>query len=89
MRITRKTNITVTTEQKFIVQKQTAKEIVCCEQCRAEMISAHVSAEFFGISSREIYRLIEAGKIHFVETDRNEIYICPVSVEQTAGTRTK
>lgn len=79
MRITRKKNITVMTERKFIVQKQTANKIVRCEQCRAEMIPAQISADFFGFSSRVIYRLIEADKIHFLETESNEIYICPVS----------
>ena len=46
------------------------------------MISAQLSADSCAVSSREIYRLIESGKIHFAETETNEIYVCPLSVNQ-------
>lgn len=81
MRITRKTNVFIKTERKFVV-RQTENEPICCEQCAEPMIPAQISADIFGISSRTIYRLVESEKIHFVETEANEIYVCPVSVER-------
>jgi hypothetical protein len=33
-------------------------------------------------SLREIFRLIEAGKIHFVEDEAGFLFICPLSIEQ-------
>ena len=80
MKITRKVNISVFTERKITaLSLSAANEIVHCPDCAAEMIPAQISAEYFGCSSRDIYRLIEADKIHFIETEKNEIYICPAS----------
>lgn len=83
MKITRKVNISVITEKKILVPPPTVdNETIYCPQCAAEMIPAQISVEFFDFSSRVIYRLIEADKIHFLETGRNKIYICPVSVAE-------
>lgn len=81
MKITRKTNVFVTTERKFIVRRLLTEEFKYCAQCGEQMISAQATADFFGISSRHIYRLIEAEKIHFAENAVNEMYVCPVSVK--------
>jgi hypothetical protein len=80
MRITRKTNVLVKTVRKYIVQQQSSEELIGCGHCDEQMMSAQATADFFQISSREIYRFIESEKIHFVETNANEIYVCPVSV---------
>jgi hypothetical protein len=47
-----------------------------CPECKTlvEMAAAPVAAVFEGITEREIYRLVETGKIHFIETDR--VLIC-------------
>ncbi len=47
-----------------------------CPFCEAlvEMVSPYLIAFISGISEREIFRLIEAKKIHFIETDR--VLIC-------------
>jgi hypothetical protein len=83
MKITRKTNISFVTERKIIASASpAADETIYCPHCAAEMIPAQISAEYFGFSSRVIYRLIEAGKIHFLETESNKIYICPVSTAE-------
>lgn len=79
-------NISVITEKKVIISTPSdADNSVFCGQCASEMIPAQMSADFFGFSSRVIYRLIEADKIHFIETERNEIYICPTSVTKVLG----
>jgi len=83
MKITRKTNISFFTERKIIASSPpAANEVIYCRDCAAEMIPAQISADFFGFSSRVIYRLIEADKIHFLETEGNEIYICLVSTAE-------
>jgi len=82
MRITRKTNITVEIERKFIVRGDSTLEILHCGQCGEKMISVFMSVDLFGFSSRIIYRLIESGTIHFLETEIKEIYICPLSVKK-------
>ena len=82
MRITRKTNILIKTERRFVVKSPTTDEPIICEQCCEPMISAQLSADFFGFSNRVIYRLIETEDIHFVESENNVVYVCPVSIKQ-------
>jgi hypothetical protein len=82
MKITRKTNVFVKTVRKFIVHRQETDETVFCDRCNEEMISAQEAANFFGVSSRRIYRSIESEKIHFAETAHNEIYVCLISIKQ-------
>lgn len=80
MKITRRTNISVTTERRLVVRQP--ETVIGCPSCVAPMIPAHIFAEFFGISSRTIYRLIESDAIHYTETETNEIYVCQISVER-------
>ncbi len=72
--------MTVKTVRQFVERQSPETENIICERCAGRMISAQMSADFFGFSCRIIFRLIETGAIHFVETARNEIYVCPLSV---------
>lgn len=83
MKITRKTNVFVKTVRKFIVHRQATGESVFCSECSEEMVSAQEAAVFFGVSSRAIYRLIEQSKIHFDETEFNQIYVCLATTRET------
>jgi len=51
-----------------------------CLQCGVlvEMASPQTIADFSPVSEREIFRLVEAGKIHFIEAGR--ILICLDSI---------
>ena len=82
MKITRKTNILIETQRQFVVRRESADEPMRCEPCDQPMFSVQTAADFFAVSSRTIYRLIESESIHFVETERNEIYVCPISIKQ-------
>jgi len=46
------------------------------------MIPAQISADYFGVSSRIIYRFIEQQRIHFVENKISEIHICIASAKE-------
>jgi hypothetical protein len=49
-----------------------------CVACSAEvqMLTPEVAARTASVSTRTIYRWIEAGRIHFIETEANELFIC-------------
>lgn len=83
MRITRKTRISYVAEKETSItpQKENTNSGLC-HLCEAEMIPAQIAGEYFNVSSRTIYRLIEADKIHFFEAEDHKIYICPVSFEK-------
>ena len=54
-----------------------------CPQCKSsvEMATPPIAAIIAKSGEREIYRLIETGNIHFVETDR--VFICLKSLNET------
>ncbi len=82
MEIIKKTNIVVKTARRFVVRRAETDEPIQCGQCAGQMIRAQAAADFFGVSSRTIYRLIEQTIIHFTETEVNEIYVCPTSIQE-------
>lgn len=49
-----------------------------CEICgeSSNMVTPLVAARFSCLSTREIYRLIESGKTHFVELSDRQLFVC-------------
>lgn len=82
MKITRKINILVSARRKFVIRQPLSDEQKICEQCGGLIMTAQAATDFFGVSSRTIYRLIEQTIIHFTETEVNEIYVCPNSIRE-------
>lgn len=81
----RKTEITFETEETVVIRKAPQTFTVFCRECRAtvEMVSPQAVAAFSQISEREIFRLIEAGKIHFVEAE--SVFVCRNSLTERAA----
>lgn len=77
MEIIRKTNVLIKTARKFVVHRSESGEQIRCEQCDELMLPAQTSADFFGISVRAVYRLVEAGKLRFIETSAKNVFVCP------------
>jgi len=77
MEIIRKTNILIKTERKFVIRQSSAEEEIWCETCDGQMITAQNAAVLHGISTREIYGLVEKGTLHFVESGAKILYVCP------------
>lgn len=76
--IRRKTSIVVKTQRKFVIrQSPPEEEVFACEQCGEQMLMPQTAAVLYDISTREVYRFVEEGKIHFVETDSKAIFVCP------------
>lgn len=77
----RKAEITFEIEETTIVRQATKLVSAFCMQCQTpvKMLTPEIAAAFSGFSEREIFRLMEAGKIHFVEAERP--YICRNSLE--------
>ena len=58
-----------------------------CPECNAEvwMASVEHAAVLSGVSARTVYRRVEAGKIHFIETPAGALRVCLHSL--LGGTR--
>ena len=49
------------------------------------MVAANEAAMIARLSTREIYRLVEAGRLHFSEDQNGLLFVCFASLRQLAG----
>ncbi len=81
MEIKRTTEIFIAAKRRFVVRQASADEQIFCPECSSPMIAAEQFAGLISISRRKIYRTIEAGATHFVETETGAVMICPPSLK--------
>jgi hypothetical protein len=80
-----RTEITVETHRVFVVRRPTGVQTAWCSACNelVEMITPDEGAKLAGISSRTIYRSVEAESIHFTETHDGSLLICLDSLHRS------
>ena len=78
MKQTRRTKITIEKERRLVIAQGRRQARGRCEACRAEvrMIGTEEAALVAGRTEREVFRLIESGRLHFTETARGALLIC-------------
>ena len=64
--------------QVFIINRPGLSEQRSCPTCTESsgMITPDEAAALRGVSTRVIYRWLEDGAVHFIETDKGELFIC-------------
>lgn len=74
-------------KQVAVLVNSTATINFSCEFCgvSGKMVSPLLAAKLLRISTREIYRKIELGKIHFIETEDFQLFICLNSIVQRSN----
>lgn len=74
--------LTVETSETLFVRL--AHRGVSCAVCGrdAQMLSPDAAAAITGLSLRAICRLVEANAVHFIETDRGQLFVCRESLLQ-------
>ncbi len=83
-RRTEKIIITVETFQRTTVRSRRKLKIARCEQCAAEtvMLAPNEAAAFLQITARDLFRRVESGEIHFLETEAGALLVCRQSLEK-------
>ena len=77
MRINRKREITVETAEVLIIKTRANR--VRCRECEGAMMTVQAAVAATGATSREIHRRIEAGAVHFAESE-DLLLVCPNSL---------
>lgn len=82
MRQKRRAEITVETEQVVIIRPTEAGASRWCSDCEATvlMVTSDNAALLLGSSLRAICRQVEAGQLHFRETETGRLFICLNSI---------
>jgi hypothetical protein len=80
----RRTEITIETERVLIISKRNTSALAWCSGCgiQGRMITPEAAAKLADVSSRAIYRLIEADELHFVELSDKRLWICENSLNR-------
>ena len=83
MRKTRKTEINLEIEEAVAIRTNSVV-IAHCTVCGrpVRMVAANEAAMIARISSREIYRAVEAGGLHFTEDHNGLLFVCSSSLRQ-------
>ena len=77
MTTTRRMRITIETERLLVISRGKSLYSLC-SACGDEvrMVTIDQAAALARISSRELYREVEAGMLHFIETTEGSVLIC-------------
>jgi hypothetical protein len=77
-----RTRVLIETSQVSVIRKADGPRAVQCKDCTALMVAPDEASVLCSISLRSIFRLIEAGRVHFTETPQEEILVCLDSLNQ-------
>ena len=77
-RMKRRTEITIETERVLVISRRNTSALAWCSGCglKGQMITPEAAAKTVSLSTRAIYRLIEAEELHFLETSDQRLWIC-------------
>jgi hypothetical protein len=81
----RRTEITIETDRVFVVSRRRISVLTWCVACgeRVTMITPDEAAITARVSSRAIYRCMEAERVHFTETADGLLLVCTNSLSST------
>ncbi|HTS36724.1 MAG TPA: hypothetical protein VMH04_13700 [Candidatus Solibacter sp.] len=82
MKIRRVTAISIQTDEAILVRRDRNSAPVMCKQCSAAMVSPEDAAGQIQRSVRDIYRMLEAGQLHFHETSAGAVLVCLESLRK-------
>ena len=72
----RRIEITVETDQRFIIRGPGGTFPLWCKECAGQVITPEEAMAATGLSSRTIHRLVETGAVHFTETPEGLLTMC-------------
>jgi len=83
----RRTDTKVEVEQTLILRQPRSPQLNWCGRCRAQvrMLRPEEAALISGHRPRMIYRLVEAGQVHFDETADGTLLVCLNSIQRDAA----
>ena len=78
MRVKRIKTVTMQTRQVTTVRWQRQPLVLQCERCAGEtsMVTPGEAAVLAHTTARHIFRRVEAGELHFLETAEGELLVC-------------
>ena len=87
MKIRRRTETVVETHEVWVVRRSGEGPSAFCTACApgAGMLRADEAARLKGVSTRTVFRWVEAGRVHFEETSEGDLFVCLASLPALVG----
>ena len=84
----KRTEIVVELDEVFVIRSRRTMSFAWCTGCddQVQMLTPEQAATITGLGSRQLYRSIEAGGIHFSETSGGHLLICRRSLPKLIKT---
>jgi len=84
----RRIEITVEQHRLVVLSRRNRSINTWCETCgeQVQMVTPDQAAQLWNVSTRTIYRRVEAGRLHFMETEKGLTLICFQSLENNSKT---
>lgn len=81
MKRRKRTEITVETSL-LVFRRSTNHAAVWCIECSSpvQLVTPEEAAVLASVTTRTVYRRVERGQLHFVETEAGTLLICPNSL---------
>ena len=82
MRRVRRTEVTIETDEIVVIRRSQTAIVPLCSQCCGvvPMITTEQATEMVSVNERAIYRWVEEGRIHSLETPEGIVFVCPRSL---------
>lgn len=79
--------ITLKVSQTLVIRNSLSQTVPWCSECAAatQMLTPDEAAVVSDTSTRAIYRLLESGRLHFVETENGLVLVCFNSLPDSVG----
>ena len=80
-----RTVVTIETRQRTLVRCRSQAATVCCPRCDDDtpLLTIEEAAMITKSTARDIYRRVEAGELHFSETEEGALLICAASLQMS------
>lgn len=91
----KKRRVEITVEQNWLViQRGGAASVITCDQCATPsvMLAPETAATLTGVTTRALYRAVEAGRIHFCEVQngaRQQLLVCLAAAQSLTTVNTE
>lgn len=76
MEIKRNFEEIVFTKRRFVIHQTPPVKQTTCTECGAPVLAIEPAANWLGITQRRIFRIIETGAAHFIESESGALMIC-------------
>ncbi len=76
MKRRRRVEVTVETDERFVIRRSCALVTVWCSQCAGQVVTQQEAMAVAGVNSRTLHHWAEAGTVHFEETADGLLLIC-------------